>query len=82
LVKSFRDGYERMLHNEGVWVQRAKVFTEAKLDALLAHLVERIRGLSPGLDQCVALMDQAAILYLWESLARGKKRWIFHSAGA
>jgi hypothetical protein len=33
VVKAFRTGYEKALHEEGVKVQRAKVFTEAKLDA-------------------------------------------------
>ena len=73
VVKSFRVGYEKMLHEQGVKVQRAKVFTEAKLDALLAHLARLLRGSSPGLERCVLLSDQAAALYLWETLARGKE---------
>jgi integrase len=73
VIKSFRDGCERMLHQEGVRVQRAKVFPVAKLDALLAHLRERIESLPVGLERCTAVMDQAAVLYLWESLARGKE---------
>lgn len=73
IVKSFRDGYERMLHQEGVRVQRAKVFPVEKLDALLAHLREWIESLPVGLERCTAVMDQAAVLYLWESLARGKE---------
>ncbi|GAQ91268.1 putative Phage_integrase [Klebsormidium nitens] len=73
VVKSFRVGYEKMLHEQGVKVQRAKVFTEAKLDALLAHLAQLIQDSSPGLERCVMLTDQAAVLYLWETLARGKE---------
>lgn len=73
VVKSFRVGYEKMLHEQGVKVQRAKVFTEAKLDALLAHLARLIQESSPGLERCVTLTDQAAVLYLWETLARGKE---------
>jgi integrase len=73
VVKAFRTGYEKALHEEGVRVQRAKVFTAAKLDALLAYLA-RLIGESPaGLERCVLLTDQAVVLYLWESLARGKE---------
>jgi hypothetical protein len=73
VVKTFRDGYGRMLHQEGVRVQRAKVFPVAKLDALLAHLRGWIDNLPQGLERCTAAMDQAAVLYLWKSLARGKE---------
>jgi integrase len=73
VVKAFRTGYEKALHEEGVKVQRAKVFTEAKLDALQAYLARLIGESSPGLDRCVLLTDQAVVLYLWESLARGKE---------
>ncbi|GAQ92604.1 putative Phage_integrase [Klebsormidium nitens] len=73
VVKSFRVGYEKLLHEQGVRVQRAKVFTEVKLDALLAHLARLLRESSPGLERCVLLSDQAAVLYLWETLARGKE---------
>jgi hypothetical protein len=73
VIKSFRDGYERMLHQEGVRMQRAKVFSVAKLDALLVHLRERTESLPVGLERCTAVMDQVAVLYLWESLARGKE---------
>lgn len=73
VVKAFRNGYEKALHEEGVKVQRAKDFTEAKLDALLAHLARSINGCPPGLEKCVLLTDQAVVLYLWESLARGKE---------
>ncbi|GAQ86251.1 hypothetical protein KFL_002790010 [Klebsormidium nitens] len=73
VVKSFRGGYERYLHDEGVRVQRAKVFVEEKLDLLLAFLARRIGEESDLLECCTLLIDQAAVLYLWESLARGKK---------
>lgn len=72
-MKSFRDGYERYLHDEGVKVQRAKVFTKSKLDALLAYIAGRLREETEALELCTLLMDQAAILYLWETLARGKE---------
>jgi hypothetical protein len=71
VVKAFWIGYEKALHEEGVKVQRAKVFTEAKLDALLAYLARCIGECPPGLEKCVLLTDQAVVLYLWESLARG-----------
>jgi hypothetical protein len=73
VLKAFRTGYEKALHEEGVKVQRAKVFTEVKLDALLAHLARAIESCPPGLERCVLLTDQAVVLYLWESLARGKE---------
>jgi integrase len=72
-VKAFRKGFEKALHEEGVKVQRAKVFTEAKLDALLAYLARLIDESPSGLDRCVKLTDQAVVLYLWETLARGKE---------
>jgi integrase len=73
VVKSFRDGYAKLLQDEGVRVQRAKVFTEQKLDALLAYLAEQLGRTPEGIERCTLLMDQAAVLYLWESLARGKE---------
>jgi integrase len=73
VVKAFRTGYEKALHEEGVKVQRAKIFTGEKLDGLLAHLARRIEGSPPGLEKCVLLTDRAVVLYLWESLARGKE---------
>lgn len=73
VVKAFRTGYEKTLHEEGVKVQRAKVFTAAKLDALLAYLARLIGECPSGLERCVLLTDQAVVLYLWESLARGKE---------
>lgn len=73
VVKAFRTGYEKALHEEGVKIQRAKVFSEAKLDALLAYLSRLIKESSPGMERCVLLTDQAVGLYLWETLARGKE---------
>jgi integrase len=73
VVKAFRTGYEKMLHEEGVKVRRAKVFSEQKLDALLQYLDGLIQASQPGLERCVLLTDQAVVPYLWESLARGKK---------
>jgi integrase len=73
VVKAFRTRYEKALHKEGVKVQRAKVFTEVKLDALLAYLSRIIGESAPGLERCVLMMDQAVVLYLWETLARGKE---------
>jgi integrase len=72
LVKSYRDGYGNMLHHEGMKVKRAKVFSEEKLDSLVAYLTEQL-GKAEGMEQCVLAMDRAAVLYLWETLARGKE---------
>jgi hypothetical protein len=58
VVKAFRTGYEKALHEEGVKVQRAKVFTEAKLDALLAYLARSIESSPPGLERCVCLQTR------------------------
>jgi hypothetical protein len=72
LVKSYRDGYCNMLHQQGVKVNRAKVVSEDKLNALVDYLT----GLLPaaeGLEQCIVAMDRAAILRLWETLAGGKE---------
>lgn len=49
------------------------MFTEAKLDGLLSYLARRIEESPPGMEKCVLLTDQAVVLYLWESLARGKE---------
>jgi hypothetical protein len=68
-MKAFCTGYEKALHEEGVRVHRAKVFTEEKLDALLAYLARLIEETPSGLDRCVKLTDQALVLYLWETLA-------------
>jgi integrase len=72
LVKSYRDGYRNLLHQQGVKVQRAKVFSEAKLNALVDYLTSKLAE-SDGMDKCVLAMDRAAVLYLWETLARGKE---------
>jgi integrase len=72
LVKSFRDGYGNLLHQQGVKVNRAKVFSEEKLNTLVAYLTARI-GEKEGMERCVLAMDRAAVLYLWETLARGKE---------
>jgi hypothetical protein len=73
VVKAFWTGYEKALHKEGVKVQRAKVFMEEKLDGLLAYLACRIEESPPGLEKCVLLTNRAVVLYLWESLSRGKE---------
>jgi hypothetical protein len=72
LVKSYRDGYGNMLHHSGVKVNWAKVFNEAKLNSLVAYLTMRL-GATEGMERCVLAMHRAAVLYLWETLARGKE---------
>jgi hypothetical protein len=57
VVRAFRTGYEKTLHEKGVKIQRAKVFSEAKLDALLAYLGRLIKECPSGLDRCVLLTD-------------------------
>jgi hypothetical protein len=72
LVKSHRDGYGNMLHHQGVKAKRAKVFSEEKLNALVSFLTTRMAS-ADGIEKCVLAMDRAATLYLWKTLARGKK---------
>jgi hypothetical protein len=72
LVKFYQDGYGNMLHHEGVKVECAKVFSEEKLDNLVAYLTEQL-GKAKGMEQCVLAMHWAAVLYLWKILARGKE---------
>jgi hypothetical protein len=42
LVKSFRDGYGNMLHQEGMKVKRAKIFSEEKLNNLVTFLMAKL----------------------------------------
>jgi integrase len=72
LVKSYRDGYGNLLHQQGVKVQRAKVFSKAKLNAFVSYLTSKLLQ-SEGMEKCIVAMDRAAVLYLWETLARGKE---------
>lgn len=72
LVKFYRDGYGSMLHHHGVKVKRAKVFSEEKLNALVDFLTTKL-GEAGGIEKCVLAMDRTAVLYLWETLARGKE---------
>lgn len=72
LVKSYRDGYGNALHQDGVKVKRAKVFSEDKLNRLVAFLTRRLTE-TERMERCVIAMDRTAILYLWETLARGKE---------
>jgi integrase len=48
------------------------VFSEAKLNALVDYLTTKLSA-SEGMEKCVVAMDRAAVLYLWETLARGKE---------
>lgn len=72
LMKSYRDGYGNLLHQQGVKVQRAKVFSEAKLNAFVSYLTNKLSE-SEGMEKCIVAMDRAAVLYLWETLVRGKE---------
>jgi hypothetical protein len=72
LVKSYRDGYGNLLHHQGVKVKRAKVFSEEKLNTLVDYLMSKIDA-AEGINKCVLAMDRTAVLYLWETLARGKE---------
>jgi hypothetical protein len=45
---------------------------ENKVRDLVDYLTEQA-GQAKGISKCVLLMDRAAVLYLWESWARGKE---------
>lgn len=72
-VISYREGYRNDLHdNLGVREKRAKVMKESKVLDLVEYLNREIDG-AKGIARCVLQMDRAAVLYLWESWARGKE---------
>lgn len=70
-VKNYRDGYRNDLHARGVKGKRARVFKESKVTELVDYLEAKANG-TIGVERCAILMDKAAVLYLWESWARGK----------
>lgn len=71
-VRNYREGYRNELHASGVKEKRARVFKESKVTDLVAYLDAKLEGLA-GISRCVVLMDRTAVLYLWESWARGKE---------
>jgi hypothetical protein len=70
-VQSYWDGYWNDLHDTGVREKRAKVMKESKVWDLVDYLTTQASR-AEGIAKCVLLMDRAAVLYLWESWARGK----------
>lgn len=73
VVRAFRDGYRKMLHELGVKEKKAVVFKEKKMTDLVNFLVDEIGDMAKGAARCCALADLAAILYLWEAWVRGKE---------
>jgi integrase len=71
-VTSYRDGYRNELHDRGVREKRAKIMKESKVNDLIEYLNGEV-GKATGIGKLVLLMDRAAVLYLWESWARGKE---------
>lgn len=71
-VRSYREGYRVTLRELGVREKRAKVMPEGKVMGLVEYLNGEVRK-SRGVERCVAAMDRAVVLYLWESWARGKE---------
>jgi hypothetical protein len=71
-VTSYRDGYRNSLHDRGVREKRAKIMKEGKVLGLVEYL-SRLAGEATGIPNMVLLMDRAAVLYEWESWARGKE---------
>lgn len=71
-VRSYREGYRVTLRELGVREKRAKVMPEEKVMGLIEYLNNEVRKLR-GVERCVAAMDSAVVLYLWESWARGKE---------
>jgi hypothetical protein len=72
-VRAFREGYRKMLHDLGVREKKAVVFKEGKVEDLAKFLHGEIQKLDRGIERCVAVMDLAAVLYLWEAWVRGKE---------
>jgi hypothetical protein len=66
-VRAFKTGYRRMLHEVGVREKKAVVFKEKKMEDVVAFATEEIGKMAEGIDRCCAIMDLAAILYLWET---------------
>jgi integrase len=71
-VTSYRDGDRNSLHDRGVREKRTKIMKEGKVLDLVEYL-SRLAGKATGIPKVVLLMDRAAVLYLWESWARGKE---------
>jgi integrase len=71
-VTNYREGYRNCLHEQGVREKRAKIMKEGKVRDLVDHLTQ-LANTAKGLPTVVLLMDRAAVLYLWESWARGKE---------
>lgn len=72
-VRAFKAGYQQMLHELSVREKKAVVFKEGKLEDVVAFATEEIGKMAEGIDRCCAIMDLAAILYLWETWVRGKE---------
>jgi hypothetical protein len=72
-VRSFKEGYRKMLHSLGVREKKATVFKEGKIDDLVQYLLEEIKKKGSGVERCSLIMDLAAVLYLWETWVRGKE---------
>lgn len=72
VVRSYREGYRADLRERGVRERRAKVMSEGKVKDLVEYLNKEVKR-SSGLERCVAAMDRAIVLYLWETWARGKE---------
>jgi integrase len=71
-VLSYKKGYRDDLHDRGVCKKRAKIMKEGKVNDLINYLSRQIKA-AEKLERIVLLMDRAAVLYLWESWARGKE---------
>jgi hypothetical protein len=72
-VRSFKEGYRKMLHDLGVQEKKAVVFKENKVEELVDFMLGEIRKLDKGVERCSAIMDLAAVLFVWEAWTRGKE---------
>jgi integrase len=72
-VRAFKEGYRKMLHELGVREKKAVVFKEEKVTELVHFLIAEICKMTEGIARCCALMDVAAVLYLWEAWVREKE---------
>jgi hypothetical protein len=73
VVRNFKGGYRRMLHDLGVREKKTVIFKKGKLKDLVAFITGEIDGMMQGLERCCAIMDLAAVLYLWEAWVQGKE---------
>jgi hypothetical protein len=72
-VRSFKEGYRKMLHELGVREKKAVVFKEGKIEDLVCFLRNEIGNSGEGIERCGKIQDLTTVPYLWETWVRGKE---------